>query len=69
MSTRNTVTGKVLANGRSYELTLIENPTVDDVVIAEMKVQAQHVAEGSDVSGRRVDRTIRDFLVRLGVER
>lgn len=55
--------------GRSYTLTLIENPTVDDVIVSEMKVQAQHVAESLDVSNRRVDRSIRDFLVRLGVER
>lgn len=69
MSTRKEVSGSILTNGRSYTLTLIENPTVDDVVVSEMKVQAQHIAEGADVSNRRVVRAIRDFLVRLGVER
>lgn len=69
MSTQKTATGSIEMDGRSYTLTIIENPTVDDVVVSEMKVHAQHVAEGLDVSDRRVARGIRDFLVRLGVER
>jgi hypothetical protein len=64
-----TATGSVIINGRSYDLTVVENPTIDDVMVSEMKVQAQKVAESIDVSDRRVSRSIRDFLVRLGVER
>lgn len=70
MSVRRTEESKVtLPSGQTVTLTLIENPTVDDVVVSEMKVQAQSVAEQVEITDRHVSRDIRDFLVRLGVER
>lgn len=58
------------ADGTAVEVTLIENPLIDDVLIAEAKVQAYLTYTGSDPEpGRRVDRNLRDFLIRLGVSR
>lgn len=48
---------------------IISNPLIDDVVITEARLQAYEVENGTLEEGRRVDRGVRDFLIRLGVER
>lgn len=65
---RQDITTHAAIDGEPYLITLIENPTIDDVVITEAKIQASAI-ENRDGSAdnRRVDRGIRDFLIRLGV--
>jgi hypothetical protein len=70
LSDRQEVESKLLLEGKSYSIKLIHNPTVDDVVITEARIQAAEISNGDVlVDERRVQRDIRDFLIRLGVER
>jgi len=67
MSIRLQRAATVLLNGKVQELLLIENPLIDDVIVAEAKVKAYQVASSTTDPSRRVNRDIRDFLIRLGV--
>lgn len=70
MSDRQEVESRLVVNGEPMVVRLISNPTVDDVVITEARVWAAEFENGPLTAGeRRVDRGIRDFLIRLGVER
>ena len=66
---REEVSTRVIVDGRPMIVGIIQNPVIDDVVIAEAQVQASLIVSKQDGAGRRVDRTLRDFLIRLGVER
>lgn len=70
MSARQVIAQSVVLGTDSYQVSLIENPIIDDVVITEMRIQAAAI-EGrqSLVLDRKVSRDIRDFLIRLGVDR
>jgi len=66
---RNELVTKMVVEGRSLTITLIDSIVIDDVVSTEAQVQALSLLnDGVTVSGRRVDRTIRNYLVRIGVE-
>jgi hypothetical protein len=69
MAIHNEVETSMVVSGRPVVVRLIENPTIDDVVITQARLYAA-VLEGSmeDIPGR-VDRGIREYLIRLGVER
>ena len=69
MSDRQEVDGRLHIEGRPYIVKLIHNPTVDDIVITEGRIAAYERMQGSATEERRVQRDIRDFLIRLGVER
>lgn len=71
MANRNVVTARVIVGGRPLLISLIDNPLIDDVLITEARIQAASIAFQDDslVVGRHVSRDIRDFLIRLGVER
>lgn len=57
-------------DGTLVEMVLIENPLIDDVLVTEAKVQAYLTYSKQEApSDHRVERTIRDFLIRLGVSR
>jgi hypothetical protein len=60
---------EIFYNGEIYEIALIDGPNIDDVLIAEAQVQARMISTGEKDASRRVDRAMRDYLVRLGVER
>jgi hypothetical protein len=66
---RRTTSVEVTKGGRSYQVSIIEAPNIDDVVATEAQVQAYFIASGTSEPDRRVDRTIREFLLRQGVER
>jgi hypothetical protein len=70
-SNRVTITSQVVINSIPTEITLIQNPTIDDVLIGEARVQATSIETTNPglVTGRVVPLAIRDFLIRLGVER
>jgi hypothetical protein len=60
----------VIIDGSAYEITLFDNPTIDDVVVAEARIHAASIdGRPNLVEGRVVSREIRDFLIRLGVDK
>jgi hypothetical protein len=68
MAFRTNVVTRVNSGGNSYSIYLIDNPTIDDVMVVEMRLYAVEVESGITVD-RRVNRDVRDLLIRLGVER
>lgn len=69
MPFRTDIDTKVAIDGEPYSLVLIDNPTIDDVLVVEMKLKAAEVVNGEPDPTRRVEREVRDVLLRLGVER
>jgi hypothetical protein len=66
--TNRLVERKIVVGGKPYTIRIIENPTIDDIVITEMAIQANAI-HNRQVLERRTPRDIRDFLIRIGVER
>lgn len=60
---------RLIVDGRPIIYSVISNPLIDDVVINEMRLLASEIENGPTDPDRRVDRGVRDFLIRLGVER
>lgn len=69
MSIRNQITKRYVINGKPVIISLINNPVIDDIVVTEARIQASYVQTGNVDPNRRVDRDLRDFLIRLGVQR
>lgn len=69
MSDRHESGGRLIVNGRPVIVTLITNPLIDDVVMTEARILASEIENGPLDDDRRVERGVRDFLIRLGVER
>lgn len=70
MSVRQLISQNVALGGVSYQISLIENPTIDDVVITEARLQAAAIEGRQGVlEDHFVSRDIKDFLIRLGVDR
>jgi hypothetical protein len=69
MSSRNELSEKIIVNNSIYTVTVLDHPLIDDVVISEAMIRAEAIVSGNEDTTRRVDRSIRDFLVRLGVEK
>jgi hypothetical protein len=66
---RQTTTFTIVQAGVPLDVTVIESPTIDDVMVSEAKIQAYSIATGTDISDHTVDRSVRDLLLRMGVER
>jgi len=60
---------RLIVDGRPVIYKVISNPLIDDVLINEMRMTASEIENGPLDDGRRVERGVRDFLIRLGVER
>ena len=70
MPFRSNAAAKVIgSDGRPYTIFVVDNPTIEDVVVVEAKVYAAEIMNNSTPPERRVSREIRDILIRLGVER
>jgi hypothetical protein len=70
MINQTVITQRMVVSGSPLQLTLIENPTIDDVIITEAQIQASVISKGGTMDlTRRVGRDVRDFLIRLGVSR
>ena len=70
MSNQVIITNRMIVDGKPLLVSLIQNPLIDDVLITEARLQATNIEERvSSNSDRRVGRDVRDFLIRLGVER
>jgi hypothetical protein len=64
------VTQRLVVEGKPLIVSLIQNPLIDDVLITEARLQATDIEEGNiSNADHRVDRDVRDYLIRLGVER
>jgi hypothetical protein len=59
----------IYSNGIPMEVSIVEEANIDDIVIAEAKIQAFGIGTGTLDNTRRVDVGVRDLLVRFGVER
>jgi hypothetical protein len=70
VSDRQEVESRVVLDGKPVVVKLISNPTIDDVVVTETRIHAAEIFNQVSLSDeRRVQRDIRDFLIRIGVER
>jgi len=68
MPFRTNVSSKITVNGQAYTVFIVDNPTIDDVLMVEMQLYAAELRHG-ETQDRRVVRDVRDLLIRLGVER
>lgn len=68
MSDRNELTQQIVIANQVYTITVFDHPLIEDVVVAEAKIKAESIVSGVDDSSRRVDRSIRNLLIKLGVE-
>lgn len=69
MSNHLEVMNRLVIDGEPFLVNLISYPTIDDVVVTEMRLTAYEIFSGKKDATRRVDRQIRDYLIRTGVER
>lgn len=69
MPFRTEIRTKAVLNGRPYTVLVLDNPTIDDVLVVEMQLRAAEIMNGETNADRRVSRDVRDVLIRLGVER
>lgn len=69
MSVRDEVEQRFIVDGKPVLIKLINNPTIDDVIVAEARVYATSIERGNVDPDRQVARDMRDFLIRLGVEK
>ncbi len=69
MSVRDEVETRYIVDGKPVLIKLINNPTIEDVINTEARVQATMIERGDIDPDRRVARGLRDFLIRLGVEK
>lgn len=68
MSIRDEIETRFNIEGKPVIVKLINNPTIDDVVVTEARIFASSLETGEDLSSRRVSRSLRDYLIRLGIE-
>lgn len=66
---RRTYSQDFVSNGTVLRATVLEFPTIDDVVVTEAQLTAYGIASQTPQGDRRVERDIRDVLVRFGVAR
>jgi hypothetical protein len=69
MSDQTAIETQLMLDGAPVTFRLINNPLIDDVLIGEMYAQATSIWRGDDLSNHRVSRDLRDYLIRLGIER
>jgi hypothetical protein len=66
---RRTYSQDFASNGLILRATVLEFPTIDDVVVTEAQIVAYEIAAQNAQPDRRVERDVRDVLVRFGVSR
>jgi hypothetical protein len=69
MADRRDIQQRLIVGGRPYVITLLHNPTIDDVLLTEARVAAAAIESKVSDEDRSVSRDIRDYLIRTGVER
>jgi hypothetical protein len=68
MPFRTNINTQVTMDG-PYTILLIDNPTIDDVMVVEMKLKAAEYLTNTPQPDRKVEKDVRDALIRLGVDR
>lgn len=68
MSNRSEYTQQVIVDGKVYNITAVDHSTIDDVIIAESIIYAVGKIHNSIDDTRRVDLSIRNYFIKLGVE-
>lgn len=66
---RRSYTQDIVVDGTIVRATLIEDPNIDDVLVTEARVYGYSRFVNTVDPERRVDRNIRDLLLRFGVAR
>jgi hypothetical protein len=69
MADRKEILSRFVVSGELSTVRFIESPSMDDLVSAEARLQADSMDRSYSLTDHRVDRTLRDYFVRLGVER
>jgi hypothetical protein len=69
MPFRTNINTQVTMDGKPYTILLIDNPTIDDVMVVEMKLKAAEYLTNTPQPDRKVEKDVRDALIRLGVDR
>lgn len=69
MPFRTDISTKTNIDGRPYTILLVDNPTIEDVLVVEMKLRAAELMTGEAHPERKVEKDVRDSLIRLGVDR
>jgi len=69
MPFRTEIRSQVVLDGRPHTVLVLDNPTIEDVLVVEMRLRAAELANGVEHPEHRVSRDIRDILIRTGVER
>jgi hypothetical protein len=70
MGNRNVVTASLVVDGKPLTVSFLDNIIIDDVLITEAMIQAQAIQnQDGSADNRQVEREIRYYLIRLGVER
>ena len=59
----------MLVDGRVMRVTFINDPNIDDVLIAESQAYAAELYTGATDPARRVSLSLRDMLTQFGVQR
>lgn len=69
MTVRTEVKRRVIIKNKPVTIQLINNPLIDDVVVTEAKVYLYGLESGTVDTSRRVERGLRDFFIKIGVEK
>lgn len=71
LTNRSVIPSRLIVDGKPVLINLITGPTIDDVVMVEAQLYAASLdrEDPSMTEGRSVPWDIKDYLIRLGVER
>jgi len=59
----------MVVDGRVVRVTLINDPTIDDVLIGESQNYAYNLSSGSSEPDRKVVRSVREIFLQFGIQR
>lgn len=69
MAVRKDIEERLVVEGVPFVVRLVESPTIEDVVATEARLHASKI-EGYPIPfDHQVERDVRDFLIRLGIDR
>jgi rRNA-processing protein FCF1 len=66
---RNAVTRTFESDGKTSNVTILDDPNIDDLVVAQAEIQAYVVATSDTSAVERVSRGVREIFLRFGVQR
>lgn len=71
LTNRAVIPSRFIVDGKPVLINLIRGPTIDDVVVVEAQLYAASLDRNDPTltEGRSVPADVKDYLIRLGVER